>query len=81
MTVEPSGFNDESDMGFTWNMTKFTDEYFELQVKFNQPKLFARSNEDDILVVKILNETWFVDKQSFLFLDQDSKKLTRVIPR
>ena len=37
VTVDPSGFNEEEDMGLSWNMTVFTADYFELQLKFNQP--------------------------------------------
>ena len=56
-------------MGLNWNMTDFTEDYFELQLTFNQPDFVASTPEEDYLIVNIVAAEWFIDKTDFLPLE------------
>lgn len=79
--VDPCDFNEENDMGVKWNMTSFTENYFELELKFNKPELIASTNEKDYIVVTINSAEWLTDSTHFLPVDNSTLRLTKELPQ
>ena len=61
-------------------MTDFTENYFDLQLTFNQPQFIASTRDDDLIRVEIKTAEWFVDKVDFLPLDDTTLLFERVLP-
>ena len=61
LTIDPSGFNEDKNIKFNWNMTTFQEDYIEIQLDFEEPNNFTTTSEDDYLNIEILDEKFFSD--------------------